>query len=57
MYESRQRSKKQQKVSQNHEHIIRAEQDEVDGDAKEDRHRGGWRLGILFWLLGLVRCW
>lgn len=37
LYEFRQRSKKQQKVPQNHEHIIGTQKDDVKGDAEIDR--------------------
>lgn len=45
--QSRHGSKKQQKVSQNHEHIVCTEEDDVDADIEVDRHRevvgeGGW---------------
>ena len=38
MQESRKRSKKQQKVSQNHEHIVSTKKNDMKGHAKVDRH-------------------
>ena len=52
--ESRHRSKKQQKVSQNHEDIVCTEEDDMDADIEVDRHleavaKGGFRSSVRYY--------
>lgn len=47
--ESRHWSKKQQKVSQNHEHIVCTEEDDVYADIEVDRHREAVEEDGILW--------